>query len=353
MEWVFDGENLTPAAVMRSLATMRPTAPLGAQYQYSNPMAAAAGYVGGHAAYPGREFGAAYDAAMQAHVFDPLAMRATTFDFARAKRGPLAMPHSHASDGRTVALDPDINLNSFAMRPDGGAWSNVNDLLRYVQMELADGLLPDGRRYIAAAPLLARRAPQVARGAGQAYGMGLKLDRTTGALIVHVGGTMPGYVSDMMWLPEHGVGAVVLTNADNGGIHLRSLFRRRLLELLFDGKSEAEPTAVAQARRMRETLAAERQGLTLPADPALGLAARYRSAELGDIVVSRRGGATWFDFGGWSSEMGSQRGDDGTPSLVTVSGGVSGFRFRIADADGKRTLVLRDAQREYRFGEAR
>jgi len=36
-----------------------------------------------------------------------------------------------------------------------------------------------------------------------------------------------------MFLPEHGIGAVILTNADTGGIMLGS-FRRRLLEVLFD-----------------------------------------------------------------------------------------------------------------------
>ena len=34
------------------------------------------------------------------------------------------------------------------MRPAGAAWSNVRDLLKYVQMELAEGALPDGRRYV-------------------------------------------------------------------------------------------------------------------------------------------------------------------------------------------------------------
>ena len=34
-------------------------------------------------------------------------------------------------------------------------------MLKYVSMELAGGVLPDGTRYISEAALLARRAPQV------------------------------------------------------------------------------------------------------------------------------------------------------------------------------------------------
>jgi len=49
---------------------------------------------------------------------------------------------------------------------------------------------------------------------------------------------MFGYKSDLMFLPDSGIGAVLLTNADNGGMPLRPLMRR-LLEVVFDGKPEA------------------------------------------------------------------------------------------------------------------
>ena len=68
------------------LGTMQPTSKFGELFQYSNPMAAAAGFVGGHVAYPQLELGAAYDEAMQTLVFDPLGMTATTFDFAKAQQ---------------------------------------------------------------------------------------------------------------------------------------------------------------------------------------------------------------------------------------------------------------------------
>ena len=83
-----------------------------------------------------------------------------------------------------------------------------------------------------------------------------------------------------------------------------------------------------------------------------GLAARYRSTELGDLRVSRKGAPVWFDFGDWQSEMASRRDGDGTITLVTVSPGVNGWlSFVIADGDKQRSLILRDAQHEYRFSE--
>ena len=354
METGFEGEHLTPESVVGMLATMHPTSKFGELYQYSNLMADAAGYAGGHALHPQLELGAAYDAAMQALVFDPLGMTSTTFDFARAQRGNHASPHGQDIDGETVPSSMDLNHSAIPTRPDGGAWSNVNDMLRYVQMELDEGLLPDGNRYIGEAPLLARRVQQVATGNDTGYGMGLKLDRSMGTPLVQHGGVASGYISNMMWLPEHDVGAVILTNADAGGSAIRYLFRRYWLELLFDGSAEAVANTSVEANRMQEDFLAKRNRLTVPADPALvgELAERYRSPDLGDMIVSTNGATTWFDFGAWRSEVASRRDDDGTAAFVLISPGAPGFEFAVTRNGRNRSMVLRDEQKDYVFTEA-
>jgi CubicO group peptidase (beta-lactamase class C family) len=353
MEWLFESENATPESVMKTLATMQPTSKFGELFQYSNPMAAAAGFAGGHVVYPDKEVGAAYDAAMQSLVFDPLGMKATTFDYAKALRVNHAMPHGMNVDGDVAAASMDLNYTILPARPAGAAWSNVNDVLRYVQMELDRGMVK-GARYIDEAPLLERRKPQVALGNDASYGMGLMVDRTWGTPVVHHGGDMVGFHSDMLWLPEAGVGAVILTNSDPG-VYIRGPFQRRLLEVLFDGKPEAVDNLKAQAKQLKDTIAAERKRLTVPADPAAAhkLAGKYQSGELGTIAVSHQDKATSFDFGGWKSEVASRKNDDDTLSYVTISPGVDGFEFVVADGQGSRALVLRDAQHEYKFTQAK
>jgi len=49
---------------MAMLAKNSPTSGFGEIFQYNNLMAAAAGYLGGHIAYPNMKLGTAYDAAM-------------------------------------------------------------------------------------------------------------------------------------------------------------------------------------------------------------------------------------------------------------------------------------------------
>jgi CubicO group peptidase (beta-lactamase class C family) len=289
---------------------------------------------------------------MQTYVFDPLGMTATTFDFSRALAADHAGAHAPDIDGKPAHAVMEVNYAVIPLRPAGAAWSNVRDMLRYVAMELAEGRLPDGSTYIPKGPLLARRDPQVAIGKEETYGMGLMVNTTYGVPVVHHGGDMIGFHSDMIWLPESHVGAVILTNGNPGWV-LRSQLRRKLLEVLFDGRPEADAQVANGADIFYAQLAADRKLLTVPADPAASakLAPRYENAALGEIVVSRSGGATTFDFGEWKSEVATRKNPDGSTSFVTTAPGLQGFEFVVGGAGSKRTLVLRDAQHQYVFDE--
>jgi CubicO group peptidase (beta-lactamase class C family) len=351
LEWIFDYGKMTPERTMALLGTMQPTSKFGELFQYSNLMAAAAGYTGAHVIHPDMELGAAYDSAMQSYVFDPLGMGETTFNMRRAFASNHAGSHSPDADGKTAKAMTAINDAVIPARPAGGAWSSVNDMLKYVSMELAEGKLPDGTTYISKEPLLERRAPQVSIGKDVTYGMGLMVDTTYGVPVVHHGGDLVGYHSDMMWLPQQNMGLVILTNADPGWL-LRDRIRRKLLELLFDGHPEAEALLNADAKSFYADLAAERKLMTIPADAneSARLAKRYANASLGEITVSTSGASTIFDFGEWKSEVASRKNPDGTISFITTVPGELGFEF-VVGSGAKTTLTIRDAQHEYVFEE--
>ena len=161
---------------------------------------------------------------------------------------------------------------------------------------------------------------------------------------------MGGFHSNMMWWPEQRVGAVILTNADEG-VYLRGPLKRRLMELMFDGEPQAQAAAKATAKANREAFDAYRKLLQIPGDAAAlaGLAPRYRNAALGDIVVTRAGGRARIDVGAFSSEIVTQPQPDGSLAFVTIDPVAAGFQMVRADKDGKRALVVRDGQHEYVF----
>jgi hypothetical protein len=244
----------------------------------------------------------------------------------------------------------DLNESVVPVRPAGGVWTSAHDLSKYVQLELAKGALPAGKRLISEENLLARRAPQILVSEDVTYGMGLFVDKRWGVEIVHHGGDLAGYHSDMIWFPEHGVGAVILTNADSG-VFLRGPFLRKLAEVLFDGKPEAEEQLRVAAVQWKAQLAKRRERLVVPADPKeVGkLAERYVSTNLGELNVRKEQGAVIFDVGEWRSTVASRKNDDGTISFITIDPTLSGFEFVVTEKDGKRALVVRDAQHEYLF----
>ena len=350
LEWIFEFAQSTPSAAMALLGTMQPTSKFGEVFQYSNLMAAAAGFIGGSILYPGRELGAAYDEAIQTQVFTPLGMTSTTLDFARAQRGNYARPHGLDVNGQPAIGTMDLNYAVVPVRPAGGMWTSVHDLSRYIMMELAGGKLADGSRLVSEQNLTMRRAPQIPLGEDQTYGMGLMEDHTWGVKVIHHGGDLAGYHSDMMFLPEYGVGAVILTNADPGS-RLRGPFMRRLLEVLFDGRAEAVEDLASSAQLMKMAIAKERERLQVPADATTvaALAPRYRNAALGDVTVHRVGQATVFDVGEWKSAVASRVNDDRTVSFITIDPTLAGFEFVVGDRDGHRALIVRDGQHEYVF----
>ena len=349
-DWILGTTPQTgPQETFVQLAHTEPTSKYGEVFQYSNTMASAAGYIAGHIEYPHLSLGAAYDKAMQTLVFDPLGMTRTTFDYDKALTEDHAAPHGQNPDGITKVVTSPINRIAIPYRPAGEAWSSPDDLIKYVQDEITQGVSSGGKRVVSAKNLLQRRVHTVPVGQDIWYGMGLMDDRTSGISVIHHGGDLIGYHSDVIAIPSAQVGAVILTNSDSG-VELRGPFLRRLLELLYNGKPEAAADVAAAARNDAKALAVSRKLLTIPASPAYAakLASYYTSPALGHIAVKRAAKGLVFDFGLWSSRMATRKNADGTISFLTIDPGVGGFDFVLPN-NGKRQLITRDGQHVYTY----
>jgi CubicO group peptidase (beta-lactamase class C family) len=353
LEIAFNSTRDTPASnTFALLAATQPTSKFGEVFQYSNMMAAAAGYIGGHMVYPNLEIGAAYDKAMQTQIFDPLGMTETTFDFGKALAGDHASPHSQGLDGAEHLADIDLDYQIIPYRPAGGAWSTAHDMIKYVRDELDEGRLPDGRRLVSAQNLLQRRAKSVPLVEHEWYGMGEVVDQTYGVTVVSHGGDVLGYHSDWWAIPGAGVGAVILVNSDEGQA-LVSAFGRRLLEVLYDGKPLAESQVKTTAVTQAQGLAKLRELISDPPDAAAaaGLARRYANPDLGHIQVSSAGPDVIFDFGPWKSRVATRKNPDGTVTFITIAPGAPRAGFVAGSAGGKRQLTIRDGQHTYVYTE--
>lgn len=349
-------DNGAPASdTFRQLSETQPTSAFGELFQYSNLMAAAAGYLGGSLAYPNLEIGAAYDKAMQTLIFDPLGMHDTTFDFAVGESGDWARPHGLDVDGRMVEMSNYFNHVITPYRPAGGAWSSAADVARYAQLELSKGIAADGKRLVSEANLLERRKRGVPTGENAWYGMGLFNEVVSGVPVITHGGTLEGYHSDWWILPDAGIGAVILTNADSGPA-MFDPFLRRLMEVVYDGKPEAAQAVANAAARMKEEAKVRRARLTIPGDPAVlaNLAAIYRDLELRNTLTIRdQNGVKWVRAGSIVGPLATRKNADGSTSLVSIGPGAIGLDAVIGSQNGQRTLTVHDSQHDYVYTEVR
>ena len=347
--------NAAAKDTFAQLAATEPTSGFGEVFQYSNLMASAAGYIGGHLAEPVLPLDAAFAQAMREKVWGPLGMTRTMLDFAQATQGDWARPHADAISGEPEPiLGAGMKLNYAFTRygAAGGSWSTANDLIKYVRFELNQGKLDNGRQYVSAKNLLQRRIANVPVGEDQIYGMGLEVDRRYGVDVVHHGGSLAGYKTDIVIIPSAGIGAVILTNAESGQALLRP-FMRRLLEILYDGRLEAAGDVSASAKRIHAEIAKERERVSVKPDAtALArLAPVYSNADLGHIVVRRTTSGVTFGFRTMETPMGTKRNDDGTTSFIALDPTLLFLPLVVGSQDGKRTLTLRDSQHEFVFVE--
>ncbi|MFN7692636.1 MAG: serine hydrolase domain-containing protein [Burkholderiales bacterium] len=350
LEWLFTHGGAPAKTTFDQLSQMKPTSKFGEVFQYSNLMVGAGGYIAASALLPGKEVGAAYDQAMRDLFFKPLGMKNTTFSYPQALAGNRAWPHGDALDGSTRRASMDLNYTIVPARPAGAVWTSPNDFSQWVLMELGKGRAPDGKVLLSEANWAERYKPQVMVGEDTHYGMGLFISRSTGVTVASHGGDMLGFHSNMVWLPEHGLGFTILTNSD-AGVLLRGPLQRKLLEIVFDGKPEADEALRLSVANRKAEAAKMRELLTLPVPTAaMGkLAARYSNPALGQVQVQRQGGKLHFKFAHWDSEVALRQNADGTQSYITIDPGEGGIEFVRDEKAEKPTLILRDSQHEYRF----
>lgn len=354
MQWLFNTKAGTgPSETFTQLAATQPTSGFGEVFQYNNLMASAAGYLAAHIIYPRMEVGAAFDRAMKERIFDPLVMRDTTLSTPAAIKGNWAKPYDLDISGRLASLDMRYNDTVVPYRPAGGAWSSAHDMALYVRDELDEGALPDGRRLVSARNLLARRAHVVPVGENMWYGMGLEDDASKGVSVIQHGGSLFGYMSNWFAVPAARVGVVVLTNSERG-YTLANGVKRRLLELLYDGKPEAAENIASAARRADEDRVKLRSEVDLRVTPAQAAPylGSYGNADLGSLTIAFEGDRLMARATSIWSEVALKHNKDGTTSLVMVSPGLFGMNLLVTSRDGKRALVLNDSQHEYVFADA-
>ena len=160
-----------------------------------------------------RASGLTFQAAMGARVLEPLELEATDFEPRQATRG-----HEQAepgSDEHVVVDHPYPQTRT----PSGGLWSNVQDLLRFAAHHLG------GPGPLSRDSIQEMQQPQIAAPGGS-YGLGWFLRQSGGRRIVEHPGSVAGFESLLLLVPEERFGLAALSNSSRGSAAIRDLLDR-------------------------------------------------------------------------------------------------------------------------------
>jgi len=368
IDFLFRNQGVTPEDRMAEMRSMSPTTGFGETFQYSNHLVAAGGYAAAQAfALDFRQNSCqdlgqpdsakfslqqAYQLAMEELVFQPLSMSAT--GLSAPPPSVRAEPHGLDFEGNCVPIDPNLERFVTSVAPAGALWSTALDLANYIQVELNQGQTAAGASLLRPESLAERSKPGIKITADFSYGLGLFRENHHGLLILGHGGNTLGFSSDLYFLAEHGVGAVLLTNRRNTNLFLAAV-RQKVFELLFDAPPSASQMVAAAQRSSAATLGrrlSRVQSRTNAAPWLAELAGEYRSAELGPLSISVRDGIVWAQFQSWQSPLGTEIAQNAERFLVLTGAPWSGeLRLRVLNAtsDSLPRLLLDGGQTQYTF----
>jgi CubicO group peptidase (beta-lactamase class C family) len=353
LELLFNARTLSAEDVVASLADVEPFTELGEAFQYSNQMVATGGYLAAVAAGADpRALRPGYAAELQRRVLTPIGMRATTVSFlAVVARGDHASPHGLLLTGERAPLPLEEERLLSPVAPAGGHWSTAPDLARYLVTLLQGGVAPDGTRVVSEAQLARLLEPQVRVRAQLDYGLGWMIGAYRDLRSVSHAGNTFGFTSGLTFLPDHGVGVVVLTNGRATNAFNQTVIRR-VLDQLFGLPVAAvdEDLQFALDTRAQALCEIEEQLTELP-DPAV-LApwlGTYRHPALGRLELRRGDGALIADVGEFRQHL-RRRVVEGEEAWIAIDPPLAGLIYELdRDASGRRSVTLVAPPERYRF----
>ncbi|HEX2695881.1 MAG TPA: serine hydrolase, partial [Acidobacteriota bacterium] len=287
---------------------LEPSEPLRQTFLYNNLMYAATGYI------IELQSGKTWENFVRERIFTPLGMTSTVYSVADMLKQPdRGVPYTEKRDSFELYEIPYYE-DMAGVAPCGAIISNILDMSRWLTALMNEGMY-EGKQVLPADVLKATLEPAIAlpntmaetRGYWEvlntAYGMARETTSYRGRLLTFHGGDLPGFHSQISFMPKEKLGVIVfvigdhcagLYNLVSYNVYERLLgldetpWSTRMLELRLKGK-KAGTEARAKA-------GADRVPSTMPTHKLSDYAAEYEHPAYGVLKVTREGDALQVDF---------------------------------------------------------
>lgn len=286
------------------LRYLEPNAGFRAYAQYQNLMYMTAGYLAG------KLTGQSWEELVQTRIFEPLGMHHSGFSYPMMRRSPdHALPYKRNQE--TEGIEPidfyemsdDPDLDQLAIGPAGSIISSPRDMAQWLLLHLNGGK-HNGHQFVSEGQLMQMHSPQMVFPQFQSkylekpyvsYGMGWFIEPYRGHTVIHHGGNIDGYSALVSFMPQEGIGAVILVNLNGSPVRdiLVNYIYDRLLGLEpvdWNARIQADWDEMrsGQERRKEQT----ETGRVPHAPPSHELGAytgEFEHPAMGRLVVTREG----------------------------------------------------------------
>jgi CubicO group peptidase (beta-lactamase class C family) len=290
------------------LKYMEPKEPPRTVFLYNNMMYAAAGYL------IELQSGKTWEAFLRDRIFQPLEMSNTLFSIAEmVKQKDFGVTYTEKRDSFEIYKIPYYE-DTEGMAPAGAIVSNIEDMSHWLIALMNEGKYK-GKQVLPAAVLKATIQPAIAQPnvLGEArgwweilnpnYGMGRGTSSYRGHLLTSHGGDLPGFHSQVSFMPQEHIGVLVgvigdhaapLYNLVSYNVYERLLgmdqtpWSRRSLEIRLKGKKAGtEARAKAGADQVKNTK---------PSHPLGDYVGEYEHPAYGLLKITQKDGVLQFNF---------------------------------------------------------
>jgi CubicO group peptidase (beta-lactamase class C family) len=278
------------------LRFLEPTTSFRGRWQYQNLMFMTAGYLVEELT------GQSWDSRIRERIFEPLNMaRSNTSTNDMPRSDDFAFPYVYREG--ELSKVPFRNIDNVG--PAGSINSSVEEMLHYIQMHLNTGEYEGTRVLSEANQQMMTTAQSVVGSPDQypelgpaTYGMGTFVSSYRGHKMVNHGGGIDGFISAMGWLPNDGIGVVVLTNMSGEANPVPTLVERRVFDDLLgleplDWNARNKEQVAESRKRQEERQArrdAERVEGTTPSHALEAYAGTYEHEGYGPVEITHQGG---------------------------------------------------------------
>lgn len=264
--------------------------------QYNNLMFMTAGYL------VGQVTNSTWEEFTRRRIFEPLGMSNSNFSVEDSKKSnDHSLPYIRKED--KIEAVPFRNIDNIG--PAGSINSSINDMLKWVRLHLNKGKIGDsqliseeGHKEMYTPAMFLKEPILSLQPDGQSdmnYGLGWFLETYRGHRLVHHGGSIDGFYSLVVFLPNDNLGAVVLTNLS--GTPFLYISMGYILDMMLDldqGWEKINDERYEKMKKDREKREKEKekkeedrvQG-TSPSHPLKDYTGEYENPAYGKITIQQ------------------------------------------------------------------